>query len=147
MLDKKIQSLIWWGWSPLILAPWNDSNISLHFMFISHFYLNGNAGLICLFVLRFFGVSLMDCCGIVDKILKGCKSRCLCSAWWGCMLLWVLWVQQLAFQGGLCRLSPLHEQTPNIFNSQRLWTGCIQSWTCARGRLLKERSSKSFKVQ
>lgn len=44
-------------------------------MFISHFYLNGNAGLICLFVLRFFAVSLMDCCGIVDKICEGVEIR------------------------------------------------------------------------
>lgn len=48
---------------------------------------------------------------------------------------------------GFCRPSPRHEQAPNIFNSQRLWTGCIQSWTCASERLLKKRSSKSFKVQ
>lgn len=82
MLDKKIQSLIWWGWSPLILTPWSDSSISLHFMFISHFYLNGNAGSVCLFVFLIFGVSLTCWCGIADKMLKGCKSG---WTWWGCI--------------------------------------------------------------
>lgn len=144
MLDKKIQSLIWWGWSPLILTSSSDSTISLHFMFISHFYLNENEGSICLFGFQFLVFLLTYGCGIVDDILKGCKPGQRCWTWWSSIK--TSQAQQLASSHTLWGPSPPNEQAPNIFNSWGLWSGYIQSWSHASTMLLEERSSESFKV-